>query len=284
MIGKMLRTIRRRREARRWGIAFSRVRDFAMPDRLLLGGGTMRLSFPPGGEVVTAFVALLLDDEYGLDAIPKLGSGARPVRTILDIGGNVGLFTLAARRRFPDALLHVYEPNRTLEPHLRVQAAGAGAVCFIEAVGAEDGEVSFFPTLDSMTGTVVPASAIAVDRAEAVTVPQTALRRALDRLGGEGGTVDLVKMDCEGAEWAMLEDRASLARIGRLLLEYHPRPGRDAEALPGLLAAGGLEIEKRIATAGGCGVIWASRSTPLGLGLGLDAAPSEGRSSAVGER
>ncbi|SDT86105.1 methyltransferase, FkbM family [Verrucomicrobium sp. GAS474] len=263
MIGKLrhlVRLLRRRREARRWGVPFARVRDFSLPDRLVIdaGGKAMPLSFPPGPEVVTAFVALLLDDEYGLTAIPE-GTGT-PVRTILDIGGNVGLFSVAARRRFPSALIHVYEPNAALLLHLRVQAAGIGAAVFPEAAGARDGEITFFPTSDSMTGTVEPTS----ENGTGVTVPQTSLASALDRLAGPGGTVDLVKMDCEGAEWAMLEDRASLSRIGRLLLEYHPRSIAGVEcdpaALPALLAAGGLRIERQIATAGGCGVIWASRN------------------------
>ena len=269
MIGKLRRLVRlfqRRREARRWGISFSRVRDFSLPERVTLGGKPVRIFLPEKGEVVTAFVALLLDDEYGLDAIRAVEG--KPVRTILDIGGNVGLFSLAARRRFPSATIHVYEPNAALEPHLRVQAAGIGAVPFFEAVGAVDGEVSFFPTADSMTGSVVPGTAISETTPEtapgAVKVVQTALGRALDRLAADGGPVDLVKMDCEGAEWAMLEDRAALSRIGRLLLEYHPRPGRDAAMLPGLLAAGGLRIEKQIVTAGGCGVIWASASASPG--------------------
>jgi len=256
---QFLRLFRRRREAARWGVAFGRVRDFALPSRVRLGGETVPVSFPRGTEVVTAFVALLLDDEYGLGAIPR----PVPVRTILDIGGNVGLFTLAARRRFPDALIHVYEPNLLLEPHLRTQCASARAVCHFEAVGADDGSVSFFPTADSMTGTVEPVAAAdgsVPSPSGPVTVPQASLARALDRLAGPGNPVDIVKMDCEGAEWAMLADAAPLSRIGRLLLEYHPRPGRDVADLPALLAAGGLRIEKRIATAGGCGVIWAVRA------------------------
>lgn len=33
--------------------------------------------------------------------------------------------------------------------------------------------------------------------------------------------MDLVKLDCEGAEWSILQDRGAWENVGHLTMEYH---------------------------------------------------------------
>ena len=116
---------------------------------------------------------------------------------ILDIGANVGLFGVAARSAFPQATIHGYEPNTALEPYLAYQARVASLEYFLEAVGRRAGRVH----LEVNEAELVHSSS----RPDpAGTTPQIALRTAIERIGG---SVDLIKMDCEGAEWEMLEDQ-----------------------------------------------------------------------------
>lgn len=51
------------------------------------------------------FFSIFLDDDYFIDRI------TRPVSTVLDIGANIGFFSIAARKSFPQATIHSYEPN-----------------------------------------------------------------------------------------------------------------------------------------------------------------------------
>jgi hypothetical protein len=63
------------------------------------------------------------------------------------------------------------------------------------------------PTLE---GSTVPS--------DSGNITITALSQALERIGG---SVDLLKMDCEGAEWSILEDTTSLSKVRHLAMEYH---------------------------------------------------------------
>ncbi len=83
----------------------------------------------------------------------------------------------------------------------------------MEAVGLENGRVS----RDFNTDSVQTRS----KNDNAGKIPQSSFREALARLGGD---VDLVKMDCEGAEWDIFEDRDSWKRVQHLSMEYHLWP------------------------------------------------------------
>ncbi|HUS57466.1 MAG TPA: FkbM family methyltransferase, partial [Planctomycetota bacterium] len=57
---------------------------------------------------------------------------------------------------------------------------------------------------------------------------------------------DLLKLDCEGAEYDALlgAPRALLERIGRIVMEYHPMPNaaQTADALAAHLRAAGFGV------------------------------------------
>ena len=42
-----------------------------------------------------------------------------------------------------------------------------------------------------------------------------------DALKRVGGYADLLKMDCEGSEWDILEEKDSLRNVRNITLEYH---------------------------------------------------------------
>ena len=147
----------------------------------------------------TTFVELMLDDCYRLREIAREAD----IATVLDIGANVGLFSIAARAAFPRSKIHAYEPNSVLSRCLRRHAEQAGFEPFAEAVGHEAGMVSL--AVDSQS------SLLSSTRHDPDgSIPQIAFATALDRLGGP---VDLVKLDCEGAEWEILADQSSWSRL-----------------------------------------------------------------------
>jgi FkbM family methyltransferase len=193
----------------------------------MLRGRAIAVSLPEESGVRNAFIDILLDDCYGLDSMSEAS-------TILDVGANVGLFSLAARIAFPKATIHAYEPNSALESHLSTQAAGAGFRYFLEAVGKEDGRVRLEVHDDSVQ--------TRSHRDPMGLVPQIAFRTAVARLGG---TVTLVKLDCEGAEWDLLGDYGTWHGVQRLVMEYHLWSAHTHGEARMLVAALGFTVIKQ---------------------------------------
>jgi|APSaa5957512535_1039671.scaffolds.fasta_scaffold133503_2 FkbM family methyltransferase len=206
-LNRIFSLIKRNVVASQLGVRFGRSASFRLPKSILLHGRRHILKLPDENGVKVAFIDLLLDDCYGCHALKR---SSAQIKTVLDIGGNVGLFCLAARNVFPDAIIHTYEPNRQLEEYLANQAESADFNYFMEAVGFDDGMIS----LDLNEDSVQTRSKQNDDG----NIPQIAFRKAIERLGGK---VDFLKMDCEGGEWEMFEDKKSWQQIKHLSMEYH---------------------------------------------------------------
>jgi FkbM family methyltransferase len=222
--------LRRRRAAAKFGLVFNRAATFEMPDRVQIGSNSIALSLPQERGVFVAFMELLLDDCYQLG---RLAKGPDQIRRVLDIGANVGLFCVAARNAFPSAIIHAYEPNAKLQPYLAQQSSSVDAEVFYEAVGREEG----------LTRLIVPDAYESVHTSSRLdptgTITQVSLRTAIDRIGGD---VDLVKLDCEGAEWDMLEDREVWRKVRFVTMEYHLRDGLEHKAAKVALERCGFEV------------------------------------------
>jgi FkbM family methyltransferase len=145
------------------------------------------------------------------------------VSTILDVGANVGMFSIWAASVWPDARIVAFEPERANVATMRKCLAVSGVtVDLIEAAaGTRHGEVVFAGDLGGGSHIALPGEA-------GVTVPMVDL---FDYLSD----ADFVKIDIEGGEWPILAD-PRLADTGPLVLamEYH-RVG--APFLPALDAA-----------------------------------------------
>jgi FkbM family methyltransferase len=187
--------------------------------QLKLGGRTVQLSVPAGEERVMdyEFQTIFYGDCYGLD---KIGGN---IGTVVDVGSNLGFFSLAARRRFPQARIHAYEPNPNVQPFLAHNTREFGIEIFPEAVGRGDGWIEM-----QMNKTSLLATAINSDTGK---IKKTAFAAVVERIGGP---VDLLKLDCEGAEWEIFECQEIWKNIRRLTMEYHlwANPKMD---LPGMI-------------------------------------------------
>lgn len=254
MVRRILRYLRRKRNARRLKTPFHRKSSFQMPAMVTLDGRSIYLAYPDELGISNDFVVCFVDDEYGL------WRTRLSVSTVADIGSNVGFFSLAARSRFSGATIHAYEPNRRVLSYLSKNAAAGGFDYFSEAVGAKEGCVWMEDAGDSNQ-----ARASAVPKGDA-SVCQVPLTTVVDRLGG---WIDLAKIDCEGAEWEMFTDRNPWQRIGDVRMEYHLW-GRRAfcevrEALRDL----GFEIYyHKPDPSGGWGMVWARNAASSGRPAG----------------
>ena len=226
MLDRVAWYVSARRRARRFGFPFVRRKGFRLPRRLHVNGATVALDWPPEDGVRDAFTEVFLGDDYGLELIACRDGPA--IRRVLDVGANVGWFALAARSHFPGATIHAYEPNPAAVQFLRHNTELLGVVAHPEAVGASAGRVSL---------TIRGGRSVHAQTVDGGDIPQVVFADALARLGG----ADLVKLDCEGAEWPMLDDPAPWAGVRWLTTEYHlwARPGaKHADAASAMMRLG----------------------------------------------
>src|SRR5262249_47317322 len=134
---------------------------------------------------------------------------------VLDIGANVGAFTLLAARAAPQGRICAVEPETGNFALLQQNVAlnRAQNVDLLQAaVGASEGRA-----LVSSGG--ILSSTVTDSGNAGQTVPQVTLASLVARLG----EVDLLKMDCEGAEFDIFFSTPLpvLRKIRRITMEYH---------------------------------------------------------------
>lgn len=194
-----------------------------------------------GNECVYDLFNVLLDDEYGLGALPKTPS------VIVDIGVNMGIFSLAAWERFPRAKIFGYEPNPGAFAKATHNLESTNAILFNEAVGREPGMCTISNSSQSRL-----AKALVTDSG---TIPITSFSEVLRRAGGR---IDVLKMDCEGAEWDILEDRNSMRFVQSIRMEYHLGRGRALTDFKELVSGGDHRII-RLVEERNHGIVWLER-------------------------
>lgn len=187
-------------------------------------------------------------------ALERLG---RPPR-IVDIGANVGMFGAWAMARWPGAEIDAFEPDpRNAALHrLAIAEAGQSSTWRLHeaAAAASDGNMRF------VTGRYMMSRPATAADSEAATVPAHDVLPLLHE-------ADLVKIDAEGSEWAILDDaRFAASKIGVVALEYHPELCPEDEtraaAVRRLESAGFAVRDAPTHAPPGYGSLWAwSRST-----------------------
>lgn len=219
-----------KRSYRAWtqrGCLFLGTSRFNFPSEFKIKG--VPISISKLGEKGEAwdFINLVLDDEYGLEAIDS-----QP-KTVLDVGANIGLFSLLALERFPHATIHAYEPNSRAYKCAAANLLPWGLKVFDSAVGLEEGRIRIVEHGDSRL-----ARTMAVNDGEVLQIP---FRVALERIGG---AVDLLKLDCEGAEWEIFKDHQSLKRVRMIRMEYHLFERQTVQDVFALVRSAGFEVER----------------------------------------
>ena len=242
LVNKLLQLLQRKIRAQKLGIEFKRVASFNLPANLIVQGKRQQVNLPQEKGMDGEFIEVLLDDCYGVEQLSE------SLMKVLDIGANVGLFPIAARNRFPQAVIHAYEPNPNLESYLKNQSQIANFTYFLEAVGATEGKV----TLDIREVSGKSRSRVS-DSGE---IPMISLKRAIERIGG---SVDLAKVDCEGAEWLLFEDTDSWQFVQNLSLEYHLWSGHTHAETRQVVESLGFKVKKQIPIDKWYGSILASR-------------------------
>ena len=145
---------------------------------------------------------------------------------ILDCGSNIGAASLAFKRQYPGARVTAYEADPVLCAMTKrnLDANRAGDVEVVNAaVWTMNGEVTF--RAEGSDSGMIDGLAGVVD-AKRITVPSLRLRDILER-----DRIDLLKLDIEGAEDAVLADcEPVLDRVNAIVIDLHEFDPRNRQA------------------------------------------------------
>jgi FkbM family methyltransferase len=170
----------------------------------------------------------------------RFGCAVRPGDIVVDLGGNVGLFSAYAASVGRAAAVFAYEPHPDNYAQLRRNAdavnrhLGREVIMPFASAAWKDNNGISLQVSDNPGG----HSAVVPTGGPAIAVLSLTLEAILDTNGIT--RCDLLKMDIEGAEYDVLESsRRELRRVGRLVLEHHTTPTRRvADAVNLLIEAG----------------------------------------------
>ncbi len=165
---------------------------------------------------------------------------------IVDVGAGLGDFAVHAALRSPRARIVAVEPHpgsfRLLEENLA--ANGVTNVRALPVALTETAAATVPLDVGAREPALFTTTAPRVSRA--VDVPNRTLAALLEHCGLE--RVDLLKLDCEGAEFGILLEASgeTLRRIERIVLEWHEGVTQwNAADLAGRLESAGFVVSLR---------------------------------------
>lgn len=184
-----------------------------------------RIVTPPGErrishEKLDGFEMLVLSNEdvgrqialfggYEEDETQFFKRNIKATDICIDVGGNVGFFSLLFANLAPAGEVHVFEPIRVNASLIRTNAA-LNAISNITvnecAVGAHQGQVTFTVSKDSAYSSIKDTGRLPM--AEVVEVPITTIDAYVNL--NSLPRVDVLKIDVEGAEEMVINGAANL--------------------------------------------------------------------------
>jgi FkbM family methyltransferase len=154
-----------------------------------------------------------------------LGKPINKNPTIIDIGANVGFFTMFAVSKYPDCTVYSYEPiysnfqqiirNKELNSTKKVN-------CFNKAVCGQNGKIKIhFDNKDSFTTSATILDDDGNDNRDSIEVSCLTLSEVFKENNIDN--CDLLKLDCEGAEYDILFNtpKEILDNIDQMAIEIH---------------------------------------------------------------
>ncbi|WP_141332282.1 FkbM family methyltransferase [Myxococcus sp. AB025B] len=213
----------------------------------LRSGERLSLRPPPAEDLATAY-EMFVAEVYR----PPFSVQSDATLRIVDVGANCGHSLLFWAKHYPRAHVVAFEPHPVhlamLERNLALNALTPRVSLHRAAAGVSAGEVGLIDA--ESASTIVDAS-----EGRSLRVP---LVDFFEAIGDE--PIDLLKMDIEGGEYALMEDpRFARLKIRTLIMEWHrTRERPDGKAwCEQRLAALGYEVTQGIWSSEVNGLLWA---------------------------
>ncbi|MFV0420816.1 FkbM family methyltransferase [Oleidesulfovibrio sp.] len=192
----------------------------AAPDFILLTHRykehVLRLTVPTGEAFLIGDV--FVRNEYPLTRLK--GVFRNPV--VVDIGANVGLFSLYIHLNIPAAIIHSFEPSASLCGAMRANLAGCANV-HVHSVALADHDGQACLHLNTSKAGQSSLKDVSAEQAAGWVDEEVCVRDAgtmFDELGID--SVDILKLDTEGSEIEILQSMGHrLEAVKHMFVEYH---------------------------------------------------------------
>jgi FkbM family methyltransferase len=197
-----------------------------------------------GGVVIyfksVADAVIMIKDIWLHRVYTRYYDGPTP-RIIVDIGANIGLFAMLAKRLWPSSSIHCYEPepgNFELLRHNVQTSLIIDVLAYNRAAAKRAGKQSLFLSESAGGHSLVMTEGDTKKRiVEVSTIDLQGI------ISTSGGYIDFIKIDCEGCEWEFLEGNEDLLRkhVGYVAMEYHEIPGKFQADMLALFQRAGFD-------------------------------------------
>ena len=203
------------------------------------------------GDLTGTLAVVFVRREYG---------DVKRFRTVVDIGANVGTFALYAAQAAPDAQIYCFEPEQLNFQLLQRNIDGNGLEqrisAFRCAVASTNDRRDLAVGASLLNSFHMQSEGAEIQSVDCLTLSDILAIHQLH-------TIDLLKINCEGAEYEILQACPSYVfdRIANIRLEYHNLDdnGRNGESLSRYLQTRGYKIERFTRYLNRSGFIWAGR-------------------------
>jgi len=153
---------------------------------------------------------VLVDDLYEV-------GGLDDARVIVDLGSHIGTSIVFFRQRHPGAEIHGFEPDPDSFGSLQANVGALeGVTIDPRAVAAGAGEAELHSSPNSLASSLVTRDG----DCQAVRVRTVGLDGIIEELALD--SIDLLKLDVEGAEYDVLANATRLGAVRAIAGELHP--------------------------------------------------------------
>lgn len=175
---------------------------------------------------------------------------------VIDVGANVGAFTVWLAEQYPGITGACFEPNPDAYSYLLRNVDDLAVVPRPQAVAAETVQATLVrPAPSAGTSSLLGSPGAG---GSAITVPVV----AFDELMADvQQPVSLLKLDCEGSEYDIVlrSSRESWQNVRRIVMEYHPVNGHAPDELLAKLRETGFALMQERRVAPSFGIFWLSK-------------------------
>lgn len=205
-----------------------------------------------GSHALSMLIDIVSNDAYGLKRFKVLDN-------IVDIGANIGIFSLLASTLFPKARILSYEPGYESRLFLEKNVAGLNVEVFPQAVSNTTGT-----TLLNNPGDITACYiSLEEDVSHLSSGNQECKLTTLDDVAhklNRTNKISLLKLDCEGSEYEIMQ-ASSLDSFTYIVGELHTCKSGHPELGLQTLKSRGFNIDRWFPFSDGkAGVFWAKNS------------------------
>jgi len=161
-----------------------------------------------GPDTLVMLIGIVLNDTYGLKQFQNLGN-------IVDIGANIGIFSIHAATLFPQAKIIAYEPCSETFANLKKNVNPFNIQVYPYAVGQQSGKVHLSVEGDLTACYVTQNSSSSINSSQMCDM--ISFEGIVDQMGRK---IELLKLDCEGSEYEIMQS-PSFNCVQYVVGEFH---------------------------------------------------------------